>query len=571
MQTQEISDDSIKAVKTPLKPTERPPKTSFRTSSTPSSCSSTSRALTTPARRSATRVPFQNMSLNEELERNCCDTQKRLLSTPALRVARPLRPRGTPGTGSSEAKNGRNNGSLDVLCEKKKQERREKQNRISYVGRTLQKNQTPQRIKRSSVITGAGHSTGEKGTFHINPGKEKDKEEVKEGREKHVRARNCVNTQTKTQMKTYVSPTNLQKKSASKGEKEMDNKTNNMKEGFSTPVKSKKQSSNDTKLEDFLCNNKKTNIVNESTFKYKENYSLDESGMRVLGTPESYTNTCQVDDKTYIYQPMFLTAKLSNMRITTPSHCRDILVPITSDYTSSDSESDYEAMDKDTDKLFQTIPNSSLNSSAFIKSKPLGHVTAYLDIKAMDNNDASLSFKCILTELGATIKEKWNWTAPSTDMLIRMDNSNGFQSIGITHVVWRSGSTKILEKVKAANNYLEKINESRKIHCVGINWIMKCEEEDRHVDETNYLINLDLDTFSCNKRTPMEPRTLTPTLPNSIMLPSEKKPSVPKTAPPKPFTELERCSLIAAKKKIDFHKPIVSSPLARKCWTVSSE
>ncbi|EMR10185.1 hypothetical protein PNEG_01459 [Pneumocystis murina B123] len=572
MQTQEIVEDSIKAAKTPLKATGNPSKTSFRTSSTVSSCSNTPRRLTTPARRSATRVPFQNMSLNEEPERGGCDAQKRLLSTPALRIARPLRHRTTRSSGTSETKNPKNNGNLDVLCEKRKQEKREKQNKIVSVTSSPSKNQTTLRLKRSSMITSAGHSTEEKVSFQINSNKEKGKEDLNDGRENYLKTKSCINPQTKTQLKTYLPQTNLQKKSVNKGKKEIDNKTSNMKEGFSMPVKPKKQTSNDMKLEDFLCSNKKTNIINESSFKYQETYSLDNSDPHALHTPESYKNTYHVDDKTYIYQPMVLTAKLSNMRITTPSHCRDILVPITSHYSSSDSESEYELMDKDANKLFQSIPNSSLNSSALIKeSKPLGHVIAYLDIKAMDNNDASLSFKCILTELGAMIKEKWNWSVPSADMLIRMDDAYGFQSIGITHVIWRSGSTKILEKVKAANDYLEKINEPRKIHCVGINWIMKCEEEDRHVDETNYLINLDLDTFSYNKRRSMEPRALTPTLSNSIMSPSEKKPSIPKTALPKPFTELERCSLIAAKKKIDFHKPIVSSPLARKCWTISSE
>ncbi|QSL64978.1 hypothetical protein MERGE_002282 [Pneumocystis wakefieldiae] len=569
MQTQ-ILEDSIKAAKTPLKAAGNPSKTSFRTSSGPSSCVGTARRPATPSRRSATRVPFQNMSLNEELERSSSNRQKRLLSTPPLRIARPLRHRAAQVAETGETKGIEAAGSLDASCVK--QEEREKQGKPPSAVCLPVRNHTALHLKRSSVITSAGHSAGEKGPFHAASGKEKGKEDSNNVRENHAKAKNYANPQTKTQPKTYVPQTNLQKKSAGKGRKETDSKTGSVKEGFSTPVKIKKKNGNDTKLQDFLCTNKKTNIVNESSFNYQETCCLDNSDSHALNTPEAYKNASQVDDKTYIYQPMFLTAKLSNMRITTPSHCRDVLVPITNDYSSSDSESDYELMDKDTNKFFQSIPNSSLNSSTFIKElKPLGHVIAYLDIKAMDNNDASLSFKCILTELGAMIKEKWNWSAPSADTLIRMDGSHSFQDIGITHVIWRSGSAKILEKVKEANNYLEKINEPRKIHCVGINWVMKCEEEDRHVDEANYLINLDLDTFSYNKRKSMEPRASTPIFPNSIMSSSEKKPFVPKTTLPKPFTELERCSLIAAKKKIDFHKPIVSSPLARKCWTISSE
>ncbi|KAG5438415.1 hypothetical protein PCANB_002904 [Pneumocystis canis] len=356
-------------------------------------------------------------------------------------------------------------------------------------------------------------------------------------------------------------------------------------------------------------------------------HSMTTRSSNLSKTTNNYHTIPRTRNETSYPPPVYLTAKLSNMRITTPSHCKDVKIPIVSDTSSSCSSTpdDYTETLSNQDETNPTnvsqdifyntfnisrspsILDSPLDTThlCFKQTKPLSHVIAYLDIRTADQSDANLSFKCLLIELGACVKEHWEWSIPNPSDTSnpfsnteddtksqKTKNTFAFQNIGITHVIWRLGSLHLLEKVKAANNYLERIHEIRKIHCVSINWIMKCEEEDRHVDEAKYEINLESNLFS-QKRASINPKTLIPSnisisesqntptpnapilLPNtstsSTVLSPVKKThlSTSKTVLPKPFTELERCGLIAAKKKIDFHKPIVSSPLAKRCWTFS--
>lgn len=546
---------------------------------TSDSVSGSTTTASSAVRRSVRRVPFQNVSLNSTVEEGSGrrDTSKRLLSTPALRVAR----------SNSRATNETPFATRSVFSVTKKQ-------RCSLSSKSLSSQHPASLATPVTPVTPSKASSQSlsSSTFVQTPTTSRSTCNCK-SMNKSTLASNTPrtihgtitdplkrSTSTPTSKTVHSSISGNVKTRSSRIKVQIKGSTDiSSSKTISTPSnqqrKSSKLSTKQSRLEKVEENHENTETLTSSL-----------KNIEYTATTKTFhdTDTPILSNKetSYICQSNYLTAKLSNMSITTPEHCRDVLVPITSNLTSSDSESSdgyTSSPDKDMSNNSCHIPQSPFDTCVYFKeSKPLLYVIAYLDIKTTDNNDASSSFKYILTELGATIKDKWNWSAPclldtskNLNKSLGTNDAYGFQSIGITHVIWRSGCPKILEKIKAANNYLEKINETRKIHCVGIGWIMKCEEENKHVNEAAYEIDLTSATISRRKKS-IESKTFTSSSPNtSILSPLEKKSLNSKTISPKPFTELERCGLIAAKKKIDFHKPIVSSPLAKKCWTIYSD
>ncbi|KAK2745855.1 hypothetical protein FQN57_003468 [Myotisia sp. PD_48] len=132
-------------------------------------------------------------------------------------------------------------------------------------------------------------------------------------------------------------------------------------------------------------------------------------------------------------------------------------------------------------------------------SKTLQGAVIFVDVHTAEGADASGIFIELLTQMGAKPLKSWNWNPRSS-----MSPVDGVDprdaKVGITHVVYKDGGIRTLEKVREANGVVK---------CVGVGWVLDCERENKWVDETNYTVDLSMIPRGGGKRRKsMEPRAL---------------------------------------------------------------
>lgn len=107
----------------------------------------------------------------------------------------------------------------------------------------------------------------------------------------------------------------------------------------------------------------------------------------------------------------------------------------------------------------------------------LAGAVVFVDVYTSEGADASGAFVEALRGLGAKVLKSWNWNPNSTG-----GPGEGERKVGITHVVFKDGSPRTLQKVKDSKGV---------VLCVGVGWVTSCEEEQAWVDEGNYPVDLD--------------------------------------------------------------------------------
>jgi hypothetical protein len=94
----------------------------------------------------------------------------------------------------------------------------------------------------------------------------------------------------------------------------------------------------------------------------------------------------------------------------------------------------------------------------------------YVDVHTSEGADASGIFLDLLTQMGARCVKQWLWNprngAPSTgdDSASASDSDGPVNKIGITHVVYKDGGKRTLEKVREAKGV---------VLCVGVGWVLE--------------------------------------------------------------------------------------------------
>ncbi|KAF8471668.1 hypothetical protein BDZ91DRAFT_469624 [Kalaharituber pfeilii] len=121
----------------------------------------------------------------------------------------------------------------------------------------------------------------------------------------------------------------------------------------------------------------------------------------------------------------------------------------------------------------------------------LAGAVVYVDVHTAEGACSSSRFVEILQGLGAKTVKQWAWN-PSA--------GSGAGKIGITHVVFKDGSPRTLQKVKESDGV---------VLCVGVGWVMECEREQRWIDEALYAVDLDyVPRGGQRRRKSMEPKAL---------------------------------------------------------------
>ncbi|KAI0198301.1 hypothetical protein F4808DRAFT_452082 [Astrocystis sublimbata] len=193
----------------------------------------------------------------------------------------------------------------------------------------------------------------------------------------------------------------------------------------------------------------------------------------------------------------------SKISVTRPGAYSNVKVPSQQRASQYALEEEEEA-DEDSDLPLATpsrsAPWSSVGTPARaprrdINSQLLSGVVVFVDVHTTEGADAGRVFLELLSSMGARCVKSWPWN-PSTNANGQVDVSK----IGITHVVFKDGGRRTLEKVLESNGAVE---------CVGVSWVLDCEKENRYLNEKDYRVDPEhIPRGGHNRRKSMEPKAI---------------------------------------------------------------
>lgn len=164
------------------------------------------------------------------------------------------------------------------------------------------------------------------------------------------------------------------------------------------------------------------------------------------------------------------------------SPSRRTIVPVKfHDLMSEDEDFGNQENQQLSNQLVTSKNNSDRSASRYSgishTSGVLAGAVVFVDVYTSEGADASAAFVEALRGLGAKVIKSWNWNPNSTG-----GSGEGERKIGITHVVFKDGSPRTLQKLKDSNGV---------VLCVGVGWVTSCEDEQAWVDESIYPVDLD--------------------------------------------------------------------------------
>ncbi|KAJ5708367.1 hypothetical protein N7488_008168 [Penicillium malachiteum] len=135
------------------------------------------------------------------------------------------------------------------------------------------------------------------------------------------------------------------------------------------------------------------------------------------------------------------------------------------------------------------------------KKQALRGAVVYVDVHTTEGEDASGIFIELLQQMGARCFKSWSWNPrASMSPVDGVDPAHTIGKVGITHVVYKDGGLRTLEKVKSAAGFVK---------CVGVGWVLDCERENKWLDEAPYVIDSSIiPRGGAKRRKSMEPRAL---------------------------------------------------------------
>ncbi|KAF7544355.1 hypothetical protein G7Z17_g10020 [Cylindrodendrum hubeiense] len=117
----------------------------------------------------------------------------------------------------------------------------------------------------------------------------------------------------------------------------------------------------------------------------------------------------------------------------------------------------------------------------------------FVDVHTSEGADASSIFVELLTQMGAKCMKTWTWSPSGSGEV-------SSSKVGITHVVFKDGGKRTLEKVRETNGVVQ---------CVGVSWVLDCERENEWLEEAPYYIDTKVvPRGGARRRKSMEPKAL---------------------------------------------------------------
>ena len=115
-------------------------------------------------------------------------------------------------------------------------------------------------------------------------------------------------------------------------------------------------------------------------------------------------------------------------------------------------------------------PSSTISSRRSIASNVLSGAVVYVDVHTTEGADASGIFVELLTQMGARCVKQWLWNPRSSHGTSlegtspAPENTTPGGKIGITHVVYKDGGKRTLEKIRESKGV---------VLCVGVGWVLE--------------------------------------------------------------------------------------------------
>ncbi|OQE47048.1 hypothetical protein PENCOP_c001G02963 [Penicillium coprophilum] len=144
-------------------------------------------------------------------------------------------------------------------------------------------------------------------------------------------------------------------------------------------------------------------------------------------------------------------------------------------------------------------PSKKPRCSISTEQKTLHGAVVHVDVHTTEGEDASGIFVELLQQMGARCVKSWSWNPRSSLSPVDDVEPKDFR-VGITHVVYKDGGLRTMEKVKKAAGLVK---------CVGVGWVLDCERENQWLDETPYAVDSSIiPRGGAKRRKSMEPRAL---------------------------------------------------------------
>ncbi|CAI7626441.1 unnamed protein product [Penicillium crustosum] len=144
-------------------------------------------------------------------------------------------------------------------------------------------------------------------------------------------------------------------------------------------------------------------------------------------------------------------------------------------------------------------PAKKARRSINTEQKALHGAVVHVDVHTTEGEDASGIFVELLQQMGARCVKSWSWNPRSSLSPIDSVEPKDLR-VGITHVVYKDGGLRTMEKVKKAAGLVK---------CVGVGWVLDCERENQWLDETPYAVDSSIiPRGGAKRRKSMEPRAL---------------------------------------------------------------
>jgi hypothetical protein len=83
----------------------------------------------------------------------------------------------------------------------------------------------------------------------------------------------------------------------------------------------------------------------------------------------------------------------------------------------------------------------------------------FVDVHTSEGADASGIFVELLSQMGARCLKTWSWNPSGSS-----NSDLSSNKVGITHVVYKDGGKRTMEKVRQSNGV---------VHCVGVSWVLE--------------------------------------------------------------------------------------------------
>jgi hypothetical protein len=109
--------------------------------------------------------------------------------------------------------------------------------------------------------------------------------------------------------------------------------------------------------------------------------------------------------------------------------------------------------------IWSTLGTPARTPRRDVDSSLLRGAIVYVDVHTSEGSDASSIFIELLSQMGARCVKVWDW-----DPNDPLQSNASSAKVGITHVVYKDGAERTLEKVRQANGV---------VHCVGVSWVLE--------------------------------------------------------------------------------------------------